>query len=116
MGKSLTGKESENAVLGCLLALIMVPIFIVGGIALRGYVVSVMWAWFMVPAFELPTLSIPLAIGVSSVAQTMTGGAYTSSSDNKDKDTVDVVVEGIAKVFLAPLFILLFGYIVTLFM
>lgn len=39
---------------------------------LRGYVLSILWAWFMVPIFHLPELTIVQAIGVSFVVSFFT--------------------------------------------
>lgn len=34
-------------------------------IILKGYVISTLWAWFMVPTLDLPVLTIIQAIGIS---------------------------------------------------
>lgn len=52
------------------LALGFVIGFIVAAIAWNGFVLKVLWGWFMVPTFGLPTLNIPQALGIAIVAQT----------------------------------------------
>ena len=51
----------------------------------RGYVLSVLWAWFIVPLFGLPALSIPLAIGLMVIVS-MARGDYAESFDKGAKD------------------------------
>jgi hypothetical protein len=71
-----------------------------------------MWGWFVVKAFHLPSISIPLAIGLSSVVSMFR--SY-SGKDNKDSDPQEVFTFAVAYSFFAPLFVLLFGYIIHLF-
>lgn len=54
--------------------LMMVPIAIA-----RGYCLSVLWRWFAVPIFHLPTLTIAQAIGIGMVV----GMFQTSTSSGK---------------------------------
>lgn len=74
-----------------------------------GYVFSVLWSWFVVVAFGLPTLSIPLAIGVTMIAR------YVTMEIPKQKDDNEVGY-AIFMSWLKPLIFLGVGYIVTLFM
>lgn len=46
----------------------------------RGFVLSLLWGWFMVPTFSAPALGIAAAIGVAIVAGRLNGG---SSSNEK---------------------------------
>lgn len=36
-------------------------------VIIRGYVLSVLWEWFIAPTFGLPVLSVPLAIALAMV-------------------------------------------------
>lgn len=49
---------------------------------LNGFVLSQMWAWFVVPLFGLPALTIPYAIGLSMVFSLFT---HRKPDMNKDK-------------------------------
>jgi zona occludens toxin (predicted ATPase) len=71
-----------------------------------------MWGWFVVKAFHMPSISIPLAIGLSSVVS-----MFRSYSDtkHKDSDLQESFTRAIAYSFFVPLFVLLFGYIIHLF-
>lgn len=49
------------SILGLMLAaLLLVPVYIV-----HGYVLHLLWGWFMVPALHVPQLDVGYAIGVS---------------------------------------------------
>ena len=39
---------------------------------LRGWVLSILWRWFMVPTLGLPALSVPQAIGIALVVGMLT--------------------------------------------
>lgn len=73
-------------------------------ITLNGWVLSILWGWFAVPTFGLPTLSIPAAVGTA-----LTVGFITQSvTAKRDEDeTKNLVAVG-----LKPFFSLLVGYII----
>lgn len=85
---------------------------IVVGSIMNGWVLSVMWGWFVVPLFELPPLTIPYAIGISMVVGMLAKNSV--STKNEKKETSELVGE-IIGVILAPLFVLFMGWIVKLF-
>lgn len=64
---------------GCVGLIAIIPISIV----LRGWVLSILWRWFMVSAFHLPILSIPAAIGVSCVISMLTRETSYAKEDEK---------------------------------
>lgn len=47
-----------------------------------GYVLSVMWAWFIVPVFQAPTLRIPYAIGLALVMSMLTHQHKVNTEDD----------------------------------
>lgn len=97
--------------LGCLIALVTMPISTV----LRGYVLSVLWAWFIVPQFDVKPLGIVSAIGVALVVGWL--AKDTAPSPVKDKKPfLETIVEGVFLSIAMPLMILFTGYIVHLFM
>ena len=98
-----------------LLALIF-GVFIIGAIIgvgsiWSGYVLSVLWGWFIVPTFQLPILTIPVAIGISLVTHMLCASSSSSSGDTS-KDTATLAVG----LFLVPLVALALGWIVRGFM
>ncbi len=76
---------------------------------LCGFVLTVLWGWFVVPTFGLPQLSLVPAIGVSMVA------SYLSHQYIPSKDG-DSFTSALAYSITYPLITLLFGWIVHLFM
>jgi len=93
--------------LGCLGAIIVV----VAASILNGWVLSVMWGWFVVTAFNAPPLSVPAAIGVGMVVSFLTAKRQTES---KKGGWEDLTGELLFAVFY-PLAALALGYIVYLF-
>jgi len=71
---------------------------------LRGWALSVLWGWFVVPIFGVPALGIAQAIAVAMVVSMLTH-QYVPS---KEKDTWGPW----AQIFLAPLFAVGIGWIV----
>lgn len=82
--------------------LILLPI-------LSGWVLSVLWGWFIVPAFHLPALSIPAAIGVSLIAGKLT---HQFQHEPENAKPWKVLAFGI----LSPFMTLAMGYVVRSFM
>lgn len=63
--------EDDTKMLGgcalVILGIAYVPFFAVLTIMTYGLVFSQLWAWFVVPIFGLPTLSVPAAYGLASI-------------------------------------------------
>jgi|OM-RGC.v1.031168147 hypothetical protein len=89
---------------------IVIVLFTVGAI-LKGWVLSILWGWFIVPVFHLPQLSVVAAIGVA-MALSYTVNGLTSGKGNKDKDGVARILT----MLLGPFVVLFVGWIVHLFM
>ncbi|PIT88095.1 MAG: hypothetical protein COU29_03720 [Candidatus Magasanikbacteria bacterium CG10_big_fil_rev_8_21_14_0_10_36_32] len=87
------------------------------GTIISGFVLSMLWGWFIVPVFGLPELSIVAAVGISLTVRYLT---YQEKDENDDKKKTDRITSEkvilILKPFVTPLLILLFGYIIHLFM
>lgn len=71
--KSSTGTEVLGQIFSVLFCLTAVTI-------LKGWALSVVWAWFIVPTFALPALTIPQAIGISIVAAMVKPGNIESEN------------------------------------
>jgi len=82
---------------------------------LNGYVLSVLWGWFIVPVFNLPTLTAVSAIGIAMVVSYLTY-QYNESDEDDNKSFGEKLAKPIAIAILRPLFALFFGWIVHLFM
>ena len=85
-------------------------VVIIGSIILDGYVLSILWEWFIVPVFSLPILPIVAAIGVSLLVAYLTH--QYSISDIKNYDfTIGMIIA-----ILKPIIALCFGWVVHSFM
>ena len=88
-------------------------IYTVFGALWRGYVLFLLWAWFMVPTFGAPTLSIPAAIGVSLIVAYL---ARDGRPEEKGKKFSEQLANGVVHAALAPLIALGIGSVVRVFM
>lgn len=92
---------------------------LIGGIVvastlLRGWVLSILWRWFMVPTLGLPALSIPQAIGIALVVGMLTHQSQHHLEDKDEKTSTKVV--RVSEPFLTPFAMLLIGWIVRQYM
>ena len=62
-------KPTEDFLVGVAAGPVVVAMF-AGGLIFEGYVLSIVWGWFLVP-FGLPHISVPWAIGLSVAASIM---------------------------------------------
>lgn len=91
-----------------------IVVLLVLGPVWSGYILSVLWAWFIVPTFHLPFISIPLSIGIGVVVRILVW-QIPDQKDSKGSDTTKVLLRSMGWTFLYPLFVLFFAYIVHLF-
>jgi hypothetical protein len=78
-----------------------------------GWVLTVLWGWFIVPLFGLPALSLVYAIGFSLVVRFL---VFQIPNTTKNEDTSYKIYEAAAYSVVQPLVFLGVGFIVTLFM
>ena len=105
-------KEIAGAIGGCVLAVGAMVIAIVPALLVHGYVLSLLWAWFMVPQFGLPALSLASAIGVSLVAAFISSGKRNGREIEKELSGADYVGNYVSYNLALPLVLLGIGYIV----
>jgi len=79
-------------------------------IFLKAFVTAKLWAWFIVPTFAAPQISLPVAYGISVISVLLT--YQRGGKTEEDRKASEILGFAIA----APLVALLFGYIATLFM
>lgn len=106
-------KEGE-AVIGCLVVVLTIFLLPVSYL-LNGWVLSILWGWFVVPYFEwAPILTVGQAIGVAMVVGFLTYHMGTKGCrDDRDQaeKTIDVLSSIIGWI-LHPLITLGVGWIV----
>lgn len=62
-------------------ALASLPVLTLLMMIVDAYALTVLWGWFVVPLFQLPALTMPLAMGLRLVAGMLTGSLYLTQSD-----------------------------------
>lgn len=87
---------------------------IIGGIILRGWVLSTLWAWFLVPQGVFP-ISINVAIGISVLIGLFTQHLVHETVKVNKTSSADLISTITGKTIGGPLMALLVGWIVTLF-
>jgi len=103
-------KDNSGAVIGCLVLFASLPI----GALWSGYVLSILWAWFIVPTFETRPLAVLPAIGISLVVRYLTNqyDAYTDET----KSTSERAFISLVYTFAHPALALVFGWVLHSFM
>lgn len=85
-------------------------LMVVGGLAASciwsGFVLTILWRWFMATSFGLPPLSIAAGIGISLVIQML-----VPTPTVKDEDYS--IGSALGKAFVKPAVALLMGWIVN---
>jgi hypothetical protein len=78
--------------------------------ALNGWVLSVLWGWFVVPTFSLAPLSVPQAIGLALITTALT---YHIDTDTKTErhEPVASLIAGVCAAVIKPLFALFAGWV-----
>ena len=95
-----------------ILVLIVTGLEIVSSIW-NGYVLTVLWGWFVVPTFHLPVLTLAPAIGIALVI-----GFMTHRPDVKSDETPigEKIIRASIDAILYPLIALIIAWVVHLFM
>lgn len=97
---------------GCVPAALIIPVGILAAIT-NGWAASLMWAWFVVPVFDAPALSIAQAVGISCL---VTLFRSNTSSRSSGKDSATVIAEMLAVALVAPVVAVGFAWVVKLFL
>jgi hypothetical protein len=82
--------------------LIMIGIWI-GQVIVQGWILAIMWKWFVIPTFHLPALSIPAAMGLTLIVAMLWNPKF---GDEKD------IVNQIWVSYAIPVVCLIFGWLI----
>lgn len=101
--------------LGCVGIIFILPIMLVFGSIVNGFVLVSLWDWFVIPLFEsAPELTIPYAIGLCMIVSYLT--YHYVSIEEKDYDSVsEILLAGFVRITVRGGLALLFGWIVAQF-
>lgn len=76
----------------------------------RGFVLTLLWAWFAQPVFGLPALGLAQAIGVSLTIGFLTHEYADCAA--KEGTALERAARPLVQMILGPLFALLIGWVV----
>lgn len=94
--------------------IIFVPLLIYS-VFVSGFVISSLWAWFVVPLFDVPALTLLQAAGLGLLVMYMSNPPkWDKKLSCEEQDTKHTVAQ-LAGVLLQPWFTLLVGYIIHVF-
>lgn len=95
------------------LAIIGFLVILIGGPIWSGYVLSVMWNWFLVPAFHMPQISVALAIGITMLVRMITyNPSYEKEKKKESGELAKALTNAVVFSLLYPLLVLAVAYIV----
>jgi len=86
--------------------LVLVPL----GIIWSGFVLTNLWAWFIVPSFGVPALSIPAAVGLTIIASYLT---HKSGIIEDGKGMTEKIITSTTHMALKPALSLALGWVVA---
>lgn len=78
--------STDDKVASCIGILAAFAVTTIVGAIMNGWALAMLWAWFIVPIFNLPTLSIVQAIGIGMVVSFL-----TRHSINKEEPRPDYI-------------------------
>lgn len=92
------------------LATIGVVIAFFGDILFGAFVLSKVWGWYIVPAFNAPELTIATAVGLKLVMKALNGVKLPSDSDSSDRGLINEIILG----FIFNVMLLALSYIMLI--
>jgi len=75
-----------------------------------GYVLSILWSWFIVPAFEVSSLGLAEAVGITIIIKYM-----TRTIEKKEEVSMEYLANQTKSAIMTPLLALSLGYLVQFF-
>jgi formate-dependent nitrite reductase membrane component NrfD len=109
MNKVTTTKDIYEA-LGKFALAILNMAYVIGCNIFSGFVLSILWGWFIVSTFGLPALTIPLAMGIMLVV-----GYLSKQVDFNNQDREDYQKRMNVVMIVKPLVALVVGYVIKSF-
>lgn len=94
----------------------LIALLVVGSTVFRGWVLSLVWSWFVVPTFDAPQLSIAIAIGISLLIGMFSRPSPSGSTSTsvKSNSAAQLLFAGLYSILLSSMTLVL-GAIVHLF-
>jgi hypothetical protein len=98
--------KTTTKIVVIMLATVVVVVF-------KGFLLAKFWGWFIIPVFNLPSLSITTAIGISMTAGLFT---FTMPKENKYDEKSKYWLTESLSIIVMLLVVWYFGWLLTLFM
>jgi len=111
MARPMSSEMKEGMWVGVLLAVllpILIFLFTVPGILLEAFVVTKLWNWFVMFQFHTIKMHYALAVGLTTLVGFMSRQFVGSINDGEGKAKIWA---NLAYIFVAPLIVLLIGYV-----
>jgi hypothetical protein len=107
-------KKEENVgcgfiLLGSVIVALLFTVILVYSVVVGGYVLSILWGWFITPVFNIAAPGVLACSGIIMFVGYLTGRNVKTSSKDENHN-------GLALIFLAPWLTLFFGWILHSFM
>lgn len=107
-------EKEKDILLACFGSISFVVIFTVISVLVNGWVISLLWLWFIVPLFHLPSITILQAFGLALIIGRLT--KFDVDVRAPERSTIDKILHVFGVGIASPLFTLLFGWIIFQFM
>lgn len=104
--------KDDLTILGCFGLLAYIAVIVVIASVCGGLATSVLWQWFAVPMFELPSISIAQAIGLHLLVNSIVAKQIAKKTE---EENIWVLCLHSALVAISPLLSIGFGWIVLQF-
>jgi hypothetical protein len=92
---------------------IMILMIVLGSIY-SGWILSIIWSWFMVPVFGLPSLSIAAGIGIKITVMSLVNPRKIEQT--KDREFAEILADSFSQSFIGPTVVLFIAWIVRFWM
>ena len=103
--------KDDFTLMGCFGLFVYVILLVVVASVCGGFATSILWEWFAVPVFDLPSITIIQAIGLHILVNSIIAQRSIDSKKSEQKKAWELC--GLALVAaLSPLFSVVFGWIV----
>ena len=107
--------DKGKALFSCIGLLTFAVTLTVFSALVNGWVLTMLWVWFITPIFSIRPLTIAEAIGIGLIISYLT---YHSTKPNKSDstDTAEIVINAVLQAIIPALTTLIFGWVVVQFM
>jgi len=106
-------KEEGKLTLAYMGLVLLAIVAIAGSVIGHGIALSVLWRWFIVPIFALPTLTMWQAYGIALTFSALSGHTEAEkSADGSTPEVIESVGKIIAIAVIHPAALLVIGWIV----